>query len=89
MYFQYAVTVVLNHGDIEKSPERIRTMEPFIDQYDRRERNFTTGSKDCKKFETNNKTVATNVLFLASKCDGLEKNTISKHNSEWKSSNII
>ena len=74
---------------LKKVLKEYRTMEPFIDQYDRRERNFTTGSKDCKKFETNNKTVATNVLFLASKCDGLEKNTISKHNSELKSSNII
>ena len=32
-YFQYSITVALNHQNIEKHPERISNIKPFIDQY--------------------------------------------------------
>ena len=31
--FQYSITVALNHQNIEKHPERISNIKPFIDQY--------------------------------------------------------
>ena len=31
--FQCAITVVLNHEQIKKDPQRITKMKPFIDQY--------------------------------------------------------
>ena len=32
-YFQYAVTVALNHRKIGKHPERVAKGKPFIDKY--------------------------------------------------------
>ena len=31
--FQYSITVALNHQNIENHPERISSIEPFIDQH--------------------------------------------------------
>ena len=31
--FQYAITVALNHGKINKDPQRVSKIKPFIDQY--------------------------------------------------------
>ena len=53
MCLKYAVTVALN--------ERI---EPSISQYNWKEKDFPTGPKDGKSFETNNTTITLKVLFL-------------------------
>ena len=37
------------------------------DQYDWRDISFPTGPKDCKKFKTNNRTIALNVLLAPQK----------------------
>ena len=47
--FQYALTVALNHEKIKDHPERISKIKPFIDH--------------CK-FETNNKSIALNILYV-------------------------
>ena len=61
--FQYALTVALNHEQIKSHPERISKIKPFIDQYNWKEIDFPSHSKDWKKFEQNNKTIALNILF--------------------------
>ena len=33
MFFEYAVTVVLNHKKIKKDPQRITKTKPFINRY--------------------------------------------------------
>ena len=58
--FQYSITVVLNHQNIE----RISKIEPFINQYNWEGIDFPAGIKDWKKFERNNKTIALNILFI-------------------------
>ena len=35
--FQYVVTVALNYDQIEKDPQRISKIKPFIDQYNWKE----------------------------------------------------
>ena len=35
---QYAITVALNHQNIENYPERISNIEPFINQYNQKDR---------------------------------------------------
>ena len=62
--FQYALTVVLNHQNNGKNPQRISKIKPFIDQYNWKEIDFPSHSKDWKKFEQNNKTIALNILFV-------------------------
>ena len=47
--FQYALTVVLNHQNIENNPQRISKIKPFIDQYNWKEIDSPSHSKDWKK----------------------------------------
>ena len=62
--FQYFLTVALNHQSIEKSPQRISKIKPFIDQYNWKEINFTSHRKNWKKFKSNNKSIALNILYV-------------------------
>ena len=62
--FQYSTTAALNHQNIENHPERISNLMPFIDQYNWKDIEFPSHSKDWKKFEQNNKTIALNILFV-------------------------
>ena len=39
-YFQYAVTVMLNHEDIGKNSERVTKVKPFISKYKLERINF-------------------------------------------------
>ena len=48
---QYALTVSLNHKQIKSHPERISKIKPLIDQYNSKEIDFPSHSKDSKKFE--------------------------------------
>ena len=62
---QYALTVVLNYQSIRKYPQRISKIKPFINQYDWKEIDFPTRpSKGRKKFESNNKSIALNILYI-------------------------
>lgn len=79
--FQYAILVALNHNTIEKHPERIAKIRPFIGQYKSKERNFSSEKKGSKKFETNNKTV-TLVLFSPSNREEMKQAHISKCKSK-------
>ena len=54
----------MNHQNIENHPERISNLKPFIDQYNWKGIEFPSHSKDWKKFEQNNKTIALNILFV-------------------------
>ena len=48
--FQYAITVALNHQNIVNNPQRISKIKPFIGQYEWKNIDFSTTSKDWKKF---------------------------------------
>ena len=61
--FQYTVTLALNLDNIDDHPERISKIKPFIDQYNWKDIDFPSTSKDWRKFELNNK-IALNVLYV-------------------------
>ena len=61
--FQYAVTLALNLDKINDHPERISKFKPFIEEYNWKDIDFPSTSKDWKKFETNNE-VALNILYV-------------------------
>ena len=63
-WFYCALTVALNYHNIKKDPQRIMKMKPFIDQYNWKEIDFPSHSKDWKNFEQSNKTIALNILFV-------------------------
>ena len=60
--FQCALTVALNYEKIKKDLQRISKVKPFIDQYNWNEIDFPSHGKDWKKFESNNKSIALNIL---------------------------
>ena len=78
--FQYAVTVALNHDKINKDPQRLSKIKPFIDQYKWNDINFPSISKDWKKFELNNESVALNILYVSHKTGKIHLAYKSKHN---------
>ena len=61
--FQYAVTLALNFDKIKKDPQRLSKIKPFIDQYNWKDKDFPSTSKDWRKFELNNK-IALNILYV-------------------------
>ena len=61
--FQYAVTLALNLDKTNKHPQRISKIKPFIDQYNWKDIDFPSTSKDWKKFELNNE-MALNILYV-------------------------
>ena len=77
--FQYAVTLTLNLDNIDNHPEKISIIKPFIDQYNWKDINFPSTSKDWRKLELNNE-VALNVLYVPHNTRKLQVAYKSKNN---------
>ena len=77
--FQYAVTLALNLDNIEKNPQRISKIKPFIDQYNRKDIEFPSTNKDWRKSELINK-VALNILYIPHNTKKIQLAYKSKHN---------
>ena len=82
MCFQYAITAALNHQNIKDHPERISKLGPFINKYNWKDIEFPSHSKDWRKFECNNKTIALNILYVPYNTKQIRQAYISKHNNE-------
>ena len=78
--FQYAVTVALNHHKINNHSQRVSKIKPFIDQYNWNDIDFPSTSKDWKKFELNNESIALNILYVPHKTGKIHLVYKSKHN---------
>ena len=77
--FQYVVTVALNHDKINKNPQRVSKIKPFIDQYNWNDIDFPLTSKDWKKFELNNESIALTILYAPDKTRKISLTYKSKH----------
>ena len=77
--FQYAVTLALNLDKINKNSQRISKIKPFIEEYNWKDIDFPSTSKDWKKFELNNE-VALNILYVPHNTKTIEIAYKSKHN---------
>ena len=62
--FQYAATLPLNSNNIDRDPQRISKIKPFINNYKWNDINFPETKKDWNKFEVNNKNIALNILYV-------------------------
>ena len=87
--FQYALSVALNHQNIGKYPPRISKFKTFIDQYNWKEIDFPPYSKDWKKLEQNNKTIALNILFVPHNTEKIRLAYKSKHNFKRENQVIL
>ena len=87
IFFEYALTVALSHQHIANNPQRISKIKPFIDQYNWKEIDFPSLSKDLKNFEQNNKTTALNILIVPHNAKQTRHAYKSKHN--FKRENFV
>ena len=60
--FQNALNDALDYQRIKKDPQKISKIKPYISQYNWKNIEFPSHKKDWKKFEQNNKTIASNIL---------------------------
>ena len=65
---------------IKKDSQRISKMKLFIDNYNWKDMEFLSHSKDWKKFEQNKKTIALNILFVPYNTKQIRPGYISKYN---------
>ena len=87
--FQYAITAVLNDQNIGHRPERISKLEPFINNYNWKDIEFPSHSKDWRKIECNNKTIAINILYVSYNTKEIKQACISKHNDERDNQELL
>ena len=80
--FQYAITAALNYRNIGNHPERISKIKPFINNYNWKDIEFPSNSKDWRRFECNNKAIALNILFVPINTKETRQAYISEHNDE-------
>ena len=87
--FQYALTVALNYEQFKGHPERISKIKPFIDQYNWKEIDFPSHRKDWKKFESNNKSTALNILYVPHNTEKIRHAYKSKYNLNHKNQVLL
>ena len=80
--FQYPITAALNHQNVNHNPERIFKLKQFINNYNWKDREFPSHSKNWRKFECNNKAFALNISFIPYNTKEIRQAYISKHNDE-------
>ena len=78
--FQYALTVAINYEKIFKNHQRILNIKPVIHKYNWKEIDLPSHSKDWKKFESNNKSIALNILYVPHNTEKIRHAYKSKHN---------
>ena len=78
--FQNALNDALNYQNIEKDLQRITKISPYISKYNWEGIEFPVGSKDWKKLEQNNKTIALNILFVPHNTKTIRVACRSKYN---------
>ena len=84
-----SIIAALNHEKIKNHPERISNFMPFIDQYNLKGIDFPSHSKDWKKFEQNNKTIALNILYVPYSTKQIRQAYISKYNHKRENQVIL
>ena len=87
--FQYTLTVPLDYEQINDHPERISKIKPFMDKYNWIEIDFPSYSKDWKEFESSNKSIAPNILYVPRNTEKIRHAYKSKYNSTLENQVII
>ena len=65
---------------LKKPPQRISKIKPFIDNYNWKNIEFPSQSKDWKKIEQNKKAIALDILFVQHNTKQIRPAYISKYN---------
>ena len=86
--FQYALTVALNHKQIKKNPQRISNIKPFIKPFIKPLINFSS-HRNWKKFESNNESIALNILYVPDNNKEIRHAHKSKYNLKRENQVIL
>ena len=70
----------MNYEQIGDHPERISKIEPFIGKYDWKDIDFPSHGKDWKNFESKNKLIALNILYVPYNTEKIRYAYKSKYN---------
>ena len=76
---QSAATLALNLDNIDRNPQRISKIKPFIENYNWKDIEFPPTSKDWRIFELNNK-IALNILYVLHNTKKIQVAYRSKNN---------
>ena len=79
----------INYKNIPKDPKRTSEIMPFTDQYNWKEINFPSHKNDWKRFESNNKSIALNILIVLYKSKEIRHPYKSKHNLNRENQQIL
>ena len=70
----------MNYEKIKDHPKRISKIKPFIDKYDWKEIDFPSQGKDWKELESNNQSIALNILYVRHNTEKIKQAYKSKYN---------
>ena len=87
--FQNALDDALDYQNIEKHPERLSKLQPYINKYNWEEVDFPAGPEVWQKFERNNKTIALNLLFIQHNTKTISVAYRSEYNNKRKKQVIL
>ena len=87
--FEDALDDALNYQTIEKDPQRISKLKPYINKYNWEGIDFPAGPKEWIKFEKNNKTIALNVLYIPHNTKTISVAYRSEYNNKRKKQVIL
>ena len=79
---QYSIIAALHHQEIKKNPQRIYKLKPFINNYNWKDIEFPSHSKDWEKFEQSNNTITLNISFVPYNTKQIRPACISKYNNK-------
>ena len=78
-HWKIQLAMQINHPD---HPERISKLKPFIKNYNWKDIEFPSCSKDWKKFDQNNNTIALNILYVPYNTKQIRPVYISKYGNK-------
>ena len=87
--FQNALDDALNYQNIEKHPQRIPKLKPYVNKYNWEGIEFPAEPKDWIKFERNIKTIALNILLIQHNTKIIRVAYRSEYNSKRKKQVIL
>ena len=87
--FQNALNDALDYQNIETNQQRISKIKLYDSKYNWEGIEFPPGSKDWKKVEQNNKTIALNILFVPYDTETIRVAYRSKYNHKHRKQVIL
>ena len=77
----YAITIAMDHENIDNNPQRIENLLAFINQYYWIDISIPAGHQDYSAFAKNISGIALNILYLEHNTNEIRQCYISKHNN--------